>query len=137
LPRFAEIIAQAHALARPIQSSEDCSAGSVAAAIISASGNTYTGISIDFACGIGFCAEHAAVAEMLKAHESEIYVVVAVDSNGQVLPPCGRCREMMWQLDEANREAFVILGPDHALTLKELLPYRRSKRRLGRSSGPG
>ena len=79
---------------------------------------------MDFECGIGFCAEHAAVAEMLKRHESKISMVVAVNDRGEVLPPCGRCREMMWQLDPANREALVVLGGDWALPLRELLPYR-------------
>ncbi|MBI4979888.1 MAG: hypothetical protein HZC28_20580 [Spirochaetes bacterium] len=41
-------------------------AGNVSAAILSSTGKVYTGICIDVACGIGFCAEHAAIAEMLK-----------------------------------------------------------------------
>ena len=122
--RFEDIISVAHKLARPIVTSEECSAGAVAAAIISGLGNTYTGVSMDFECGIGFCAEHAAVAEMLKRHESKISMVVAVNDRGDVLSPCGRCREMMWQLDPANREALVVLGGDWALPLRELLPYR-------------
>ena len=39
-------------------------------ALETASGNVYTGINLDLACGIGFCAEHSAVAEMLKARET-------------------------------------------------------------------
>lgn len=92
--------------------------------IISRSGKTYTGICLDFACSLGFCAEHAAIAEMLKAHESEISLVVAVDEHGAVLPPCGRCREMMWQLNAANKDALVILAHDRALPLRDLLPFR-------------
>jgi cytidine deaminase len=49
---------------------------------------------------------------------------VAVNDRGEVLPPCGHCREMMWQLDPANKEALVVLGGDWALPLRELLPYR-------------
>jgi len=122
--RFEGIISQARKLARPIVTSEECSAASVASVIISGMGNTYSGVSMDFECGIGFCAEHSAVAEMLKRHESKISMVVAVNDRGEVLPPCGRCREMMWQLDSANREALVVLGGDWALPLRELLPYR-------------
>ena len=122
--RFADIISEASKLARPISPSEECSAASVASVIISGLGNTYTGVCVDFDCGIGFCAEHAAVAEMLKRRESKISMVVAVNDRGEVLPPCGRCREMMWQLDPSNREALVVLGGDWALPLRELLPYR-------------
>jgi cytidine deaminase len=122
--KYADIISQAHALARPITTSEDCCAASVGSVLISASGKTYTGVCVDFASGIGFCAEHAAVAEMLKCHESRIALVVAVNDEGKVLPPCGRCREMMWQLDPANKEALIVLGVELALPLLELLPYR-------------
>ena len=92
--------------------------------IVSRSGKKYTGICLDFSSSLGFCAEHAAIAEMLKAHESEIALVVAVAENGNVLPPCGRCREMMWQLNDANADALIILAPARALPLRELLPFR-------------
>ena len=122
--KYATIISQAHELARPLVTSEDCRAASVGAVVISSSGRMYTGVCLDFACGIGFCAEHAAVAEMLKGRESQIALVVAVNESGEVLPPCGRCREMMWQLDPANRDALVVLAAENALPLRELLPYR-------------
>jgi predicted RNase H-like nuclease/cytidine deaminase len=121
---YTNLIRQAHALARPIRTSNDCHAGEVASIIVSASGKHYSGICVDFASGIGFCAEHAAAAEMLKSHESKIALVVAVDYKGNILPPCGRCREMMWQVDQANEKTLVILAPDKAIELQELLPYR-------------
>jgi cytidine deaminase len=122
--KYADIISQAHELARPIVTSEDCCAASVGAIVISASGKIYTGVCVEFGCGIGFCAEHSAVAEMLKCHESRIAAVAAVNDRGEVLSPCGRCREMMWQLDPANKEALIVLSADLALPLHELLPYR-------------
>lgn len=121
---YTELIAEAHLLARPIAPSETCSAGTVGSVIVSRSGKKYSGICLDFSSSLGFCAEHAAIAEMLKAHESEIALVVAVDLNGRVLPPCGRCREMMWQLNDINVNALVILAPDRAVPLRELLPFR-------------
>ena len=121
---YTEIIAEAHQLARPIAPSEHCSAGTVGSVIVSRSGKKYTGICLDFGSSLGFCAEHAAIAEMLKAHESEIALVVAVEQNGVVLPPCGRCREMMWQLSYVNVNALVILARDRAMPLRELLPFR-------------
>ena len=67
----------------------DLTAGSVGAALVTRQGNIYTGICIDVTCGMGFCAEHAAVAEMLKARQTEIDMIVAV-GEGVILPPCGR-----------------------------------------------
>ena len=117
----AELIALATTLVGEFRTSDDCIAGSVAAAILSRSDRVYTGICIDTACSMGFCAEHAAVAEMLKARESEIACVVAVTATG-IIAPCGRCRELMWQLNAANRNARVIVSPGKATTLAELLP---------------
>ena len=97
------------------------SAATVAAAILSGSGKTYTGVCIDLSCGIGFCAEHAAVAEMLKGRETEIDTIVAVGKDG-VLAPCGRCRELMVQVDPRNFNARVGLPDGRVSPLSELLP---------------
>lgn len=51
--------------------SKIASAGSVAAAILSDKGNVYTGVCIDVPAGMGFCAEHSAVAAMITAGESK------------------------------------------------------------------
>jgi len=118
----AELIATANALAGEFRTSEDCVAGGVAAALLSRSGRVYTGVCVDTACSLGFCAEHAAIAEMLKARESEIALVVAVSATAGIVAPCGRCRELMWQLNSANRATRVILGPGRVVTLAELLP---------------
>jgi cytidine deaminase len=100
---------------------EDYSAGGVGAAIRTAKGTIYTGICIDLACGIGFCAEVSAIAEMLKNRETQIVSVVAV-SESAILPPCGRCRETMALIDARNLECRVILGDDEDARLKDLLP---------------
>lgn len=118
----ARLIAAATALAGEFRTSEDCAAGSVAAALRSESGQIYTGICVDTACGMGFCAEHAAVAEMLKARESRIAMVVAVAGSGRILAPCGRCRELMWQVDARNRDTRVVIAADRTMSLAELLP---------------
>jgi len=97
------------------------SAGSVGAALLTKSGNVYTGICIDLACGIGFCAEHSAIAEMLKNRETEIKMIVAVTKHG-IIPPCGRCREMIAQVDKKNLNTLVILSEKKAVKLKVLLP---------------
>lgn len=99
------------------------SAGSVAAALLSSNGNLYTGINIDVACGIGFCAEHAAIAQMLKHRETQVDMIVAVSSNA-IRPPCGRCRELLFKIDHKNAETKVYLSAEDYVTLDELLPNR-------------
>ncbi|MCS4224084.1 cytidine deaminase [Sphingobacterium sp. BIGb0165] len=95
----------------------------VAAAIETVAGNIYTGISIDTACSMGFCAEHSAVAEMLKHHESQVRAFVAVDAAGNAVPPCGRCRELISQLAKTNLDAIVEVKNGVFKSLKELLPF--------------
>ena len=74
--------------------------------------------------GIGFCAEHAAIGAMITAGESRIAQIVAVCEGDIVLPPCGRCREFMYQIDSANLgETEVILGAENVVKLKDLLPH--------------
>jgi cytidine deaminase len=97
------------------------SAGGVAAALESESGRIFTGICLDLACGIGFCAEHSAVAEMLKARETAIKRIVAIDDDG-VLAPCGRCRELIVQLDRRNLDCEVILPGGTSARMGDLLP---------------
>jgi cytidine deaminase len=119
-----ELIGIAAKFAGEFRTSEDCVAGGIAAALVTPTGRVYTGICIDTACSLGFCAEHAAVAEMLKSRESEIHTIVAVDRDGKILAPCGRCRELLWQVNPRNAETRVIVGSGMAATLAELLPRR-------------
>ncbi|HVF63622.1 MAG TPA: cytidine deaminase [Casimicrobiaceae bacterium] len=96
-------------------------AAAVGAALETASGTSYTGINLDLACGIGFCAEHAAVAEMLKARETVVRSIVAVNEE-RIVAPCGRCRELLVQVDPRNLDCVVLLPDDRSATLRELLP---------------
>ncbi len=104
----------------PLNGFEGNSAGAVSCALRTKAGNTYTGICIDVACSLGFCAEHAAVAEMLKAHETEISMIIAVNEDGNILPPCGRCRELLVQVNKENLNTQVILTKDKIVRLGKL-----------------
>jgi len=75
---------------------------------------------------MGFCAEHSAIGAMVTAGESVIERVAVWkddDGRGYIVPPCGRCREFMFQIDEPNLDAHVILGTEHVEPLRALLPY--------------
>lgn len=120
--RIAELIEAAEGVRRVVRLRKDFTAGAVGAALRTAAGKIHTGICLDVACGVGFCAEHSAIAEMLKHGETQIDSIVAVYSDG-ILPPCGRCRELMAQISEANTRTAVVLDPDRTVPLKELLPH--------------
>ncbi|ERJ58796.1 cytidine deaminase family protein [Sphingobacterium paucimobilis] len=110
-------------LAKPTLLNDFISYGDVAAVIETVDGNIYTGISIDTACSLGHCAEHSAVSEMLKHGEYRILTMVAVDSHGNAVPPCGRCRELISQLSAENRKTTIEVSNGVFKTLEELMPF--------------
>lgn len=119
-----ELIEKAKTILRPRELYLGNSAGDVACALLSVKGNLYLGVCMDISSGIGFCAEHAAIAAMITVGESQIARIVAIWGENTVLPPCGRCRELMYEIDAANLEnTEVVLGLDQAVKLKELLPH--------------
>lgn len=108
----------------PRELTDGCAVASVASALLTDRGNVYIGVNIDTACSMGFCAEHSAIAQMITNEESRIVKVVAVGRNGKIMPPCGRCREFMHQINHENLDAEVLVEKDKTVKLEELLPYR-------------
>jgi cytidine deaminase len=126
-----DLIARAHQTINFRQISPQIDAGSVASALISDQGEIFTGVCIDAKCSLGFCAEHNAIGNMITHGQNKVVTIVAVNSRGQILPPCGRCRELMYQLD--NTGATRIILKDRVALLGDLLPdfWVRSKYRTG------
>ena len=120
---FAPLLAAARQVLAPRELSRSVSAGQVAAALVSPSGKIYTGVCIDAPCSMGFCAEHAAIAALITAGESQVLAIVAVNSSGQPIPPCGRCREFLHQIHDQNGSCRVLVKGELVLPLSQLLPY--------------
>jgi cytidine deaminase len=123
-----ELIAHAAGVLKPHTTVDGRWLGDVAATLLTDRGNVYSGVCIDTGSGTGFCAEHAAIAAMVTAGEYRIARIVAVWREEQtgmlsVLPPCGRCREFIRQIDPANLDTEVVLGINTVRPLKELLPF--------------
>lgn len=102
--------------------------GDVGAALITSKGNIFCGVCLGFYCGIGSCGEYQAIGSMISNGEKEIKKIVAVwydNEKGkyQVIPPCGKCREMIHQLGKRNLNAEVIISENKKVKLKDLLPY--------------
>jgi len=121
-----QLIARAAAVTQAV-SLGDNSAGSVGCALLTATGQVYTGVCIDTSSGMGYCAEHNAIGSMITGREYRIQKIVAVWKDEQnnifILHPCGRCREFMRQIDTGNMQTEVLLGKERVARLKELLPY--------------
>ena len=107
---------------KPRRLSSFAVSGGVGAALQTNNGNTYVGVCIETQCGLGFCAEQAAASAMVTAGENQVTRIVAVKWDGEVIPPCGRCREFISQLHPCNVNAEVLVDSRVVVRLGELLP---------------
>ena len=120
---FEQLYQHALSVLNPRRLSADAEAGGVGAALLTATGAVYTGVCIDTRCSMGFCAEHAAAAAMVTAGENQVTKMIAVNWDGNVMPPCGRCREFISQLHPDNIIAEVMINRERVVTLEQLLPF--------------
>ena len=91
-------------------------------------GNIFQGVSLGYYCGIGSCGEYQAIGAMISNGEKVIKKIVAVwydekRKRYQVVPPCGKCREMIHQTSDKNFNTEVIISGSKKVKLKELLPH--------------
>ena len=118
-----ELIEKAKSVLKPRKIRHGFTVGDVGCALITDKGNVYLGVSIDTASGMGFCAEHSAIAAMVTHGEHKIKKIVAVVKDGTPIPPCGRCREFMHQIHEENSGTEVIIKKNKSVKLEDLLPF--------------
>lgn len=100
-------------------------AGGVSAAIMSESGNIYTGVCIDTCSTLGICAERNAIFNMITNGESKITKVLAIMPDGKTGAPCGACRELMVQLMPKTYKSIEIMidyEKEEIKTLGDLTP---------------
>lgn len=108
----------------PKEHSEFFSSGYVSAVLEGSNGKYYCGLNIDLACGLGFCAERSAAAAMIADGETSVRRVVCVGEKGDLMTPCGSCREFFRLLSPANLQTRFLVGleGEKTLSLAELLP---------------
>jgi cytidine deaminase len=105
----------------------------VGAAIV-AGGRIFTGENVENASyPVSVCAERNAVARMIDEGERTIDAVAVVTGAGEPTPPCGACRQVLW---EFGREALVVAettsGRRAMWALEDLLPDAFGPEDLGR-----
>jgi cytidine deaminase len=97
----------------------------VGCALLSVDDQVFTGTSIGGS--LGLCAEQSAVSNLVASCGPRIKQLVAVWKNKEgtlhALPPCGRCREFLRLMSPENLETDIILGMDHIVKLKDLVPF--------------
>ncbi|MCR4696655.1 MAG: cytidine deaminase [Lachnospiraceae bacterium] len=105
--------------------SDFVTAGGVSAAVLSKSGNIYTGVCIDTASTLGICAERNAIFNMITNGDYEIDRVLCIPPMEGKGAPCGACRELMVQLMPGKYKDIDIMidyKNDRVMKLGELTP---------------
>lgn len=113
----------AKSVAIPKVINEQMSSGGVGAAILTKQGNIYTVVCIDTDCSLGMCAERNALSTMITNGEYDVEMIIAVTKVGKVIPPCGACREFMWQLKNSRDIKVVLDNEETVVNLEDLMPY--------------
>lgn len=124
---FEKLYQAAREVLNPRQIASYSYAGSVASALLTSSGKIYTGVCIDTPGSMGCCAEQAAIATMITAGESKIVKILAVYKDGNIIPPCGKCREYISKIHDENKTCLVKVNEETVVTLEELLPLHWEK----------
>ena len=108
---------------------------SVASVVLTASGARYVGVNLDSTLPrASICAEPVAIGMAMSADPDDpVVFCAAVNRHGQVIPPCGPCRELM--LDYAPTAHIAVPASGGAefdvLTLRSLMPsaYKHDRRK--------
>jgi len=101
----------------------------VGAALRTRSGKIFSAVHLEAYIGrIAVCAEAVALGMAATAGDTEIDAIVAVNEDGNIVSPCGMCREMISDYSPAAKVIIVREGQASPVPVLELLPekYHRS-----------
>ena len=96
----------------------------VGAALETRTGRIYTGCNIESAAyGLTLCAERVAVFTAVAAGEREFRRLAVVAGTSRLTPPCGACRQVIWELCGDTEIILANLkGRTQRLRSRALLP---------------
>ncbi len=111
----------------------------VGAALKTKDGKIFTGCNVESASyGLTVCGERVAIWKALSEGERDFTDLVIVADTEQLTPPCGTCRQIIWEFcKHANITLANLRGQREELTVKELLPRAFDARFLKESGQSG
>lgn len=99
----------------------------IGCALRTRSGRVFRAVHIEACVGrVTVCAEAIAIGIAAAEGEADIETIVALDRDGNLVAPCGMCREL---IADYSNNAFVLLADGAVVPVLELLPhkYRRQQ----------
>ncbi len=96
----------------------------VGAALLSKGGEIFTGCNIENASyGLTMCAERVAIFKAVSEGAKDFQKIVIVADTSDLTPPCGACRQIIWEFCGDVPVTFANLkGKSETVQMKELLP---------------
>nr|WP_309736823.1 cytidine deaminase [Chamaesiphon sp. OTE_75_metabat_556] len=94
----------------------------IGASLRTKSGKVFSSVHLEAYVGrVAVCAEAIAIGMAASAGDPEIETIVAVNSKGQVVSPCGICREL---ISDYSPDCNVIITDEKIVKIDELLPMK-------------
>lgn len=101
----------------------------VGAAALTEDGRVVSGCNIENASyGVTLCAECSLVSELFRTGGGKLTAFYCVDKHENVLMPCGRCRQLLY---EHSSEGMLLQTVSGIRTIDEVLPDAFGPRDLG------
>lgn len=96
----------------------------VGAALRTKEGKIFTGCNVESASyGLTVCAERVAIWKAVSEGETEFETIAVVADTHELTPPCGVCRQIIWEFCGDVPVLFANLeGKNETVTMSELLP---------------
>jgi len=100
----------------------------VGAAALTTDGRLVSGCNVENASyGITLCAECSLVSDLIMSGGGRLAAFACVDGNGDVLMPCGRCRQLLYEHSDASMILDTVSG---FKTIDEVIPDAFGPRQL-------
>lgn len=92
----------------------------VGAAAVADDGRVVVGCNVENAAyGVGLCAECGVVSQLHATGGGRLTHVVCVNGSGEVIMPCGRCRQLLFENGGPTLELMTVSG---VRSMAEVLP---------------
>lgn len=92
----------------------------VGAAALTDDGRIVSGCNVENASyGLALCAECSLVGDLFRTGGGKLVAFACVDAKGNVLMPCGRCRQLLFEHSTAGMQLDTVSG---IKTIEEVLP---------------
>lgn len=96
----------------------------VGSAVVTKDGKVFTGCNVESASyGLTVCAERVAIWKAVSEGETELEQMAVVADTEQLTPPCGVCRQIIWEFcGDVPVTMANLRGDSETIQMKELLP---------------